>query len=120
MGQMSVHEFEPGSDVTKSAGFQLPVTIGNIFCTLTPPAGKYRVNINRIAYGNGTPTVANNSSFFVGASLHTLSSGAILGVPYRYEFYLQLDGSTAIGVQANGNGSANIGVSVGITATRLS
>jgi hypothetical protein len=119
MGQMGVHEFDPGTDILKDAGFQLPVVIGNVFATLTPPTGKYRVNINRIAYGTGQPTIANNSSFFVGNVNHTLSSGAILGVPYRYEFYVLLDGLTAIGVKANGNGSANIGVSVGITATKL-
>lgn len=119
MGQMAVHEFDPETDIRKSAGFQLPVTAGNVYCTITPPAGRWRININRIAYGNGTPSIANNSSFFVGATLHVLSSGAILGVPYRYEFYLKLDGNTAVGVQANGNGSNNIGVSAGITATRL-
>lgn len=119
MGQMGVHEFDPGSDILKDAGFQLPVTLGHTFATLTPPPGKYRININRLAYGNGTPSVANNSHFFVGDSTHTLSSGAILGVPYRYEFYVVLDGETPIGVKANGNGSANIGVTVGITATRL-
>jgi hypothetical protein len=120
MAQMSMTQFSPGSDILKDAGFELPVTLGNVFCTLTPPAGKYRININRIAYGGGNPSIANNSHFFVGASVHNLSSGAILGVPYRYEFYLTLDGATAIGVKANGNGSANIGVSVGITATPLS
>lgn len=119
MGQMSVHEFNPGSDIIKSAGFQIPVTAGHVFATLTPPAGVYRVNINRLAYGNGSPSIANNSSFWVGASQHVLSSGGILGVPYRYEFYVKLDGSTAIEVRANGNGSANIGVTVGMTATRL-
>jgi len=120
MGQMSVHDIEPTGSIIKDAGFQLPVTAGNVYCTLTPPPGKYRVDINRIAYGNGTPTVANNSYFFVGATNHVLSSGAILGVPYRYQFYLALDGLTAIGVKAIGNGSANIGVSAGITAIRLS
>lgn len=119
MGQMSVHEIAPESDIRKSAGFQSPVTAGNVFATLTPPSGKWRININRIAYGNGTPSIANNSSFYVGSNQHTLSSGAILGVPYRYEFFLDLDGSTVIKVQANGNGSNNIGVSVGMTATRL-
>lgn len=120
MGQMSVHDIEPTTDILKDVGFQLPVVAGNVFATLTPPAGKYRIDINRIAYGNGTPTIANNSSFFVGANSHTLSSGAILGVAYRYQFFVVLDGSTAIGVRANGNGSANIGVSAGITAVRLS
>lgn len=119
MGQMAVHEFEPTSDILKDAGFQLPVTAGNVFATLTPPVGRWRININRIAYGSGAPTIANNSSFWVGGSQHILSSGAILGVPYRYEFFLALDGATVIKVQANGNGSANIGVSVGMTATRL-
>lgn len=112
-------QFDPTADILKDAGFQMPVTAGNVFATLTPPAGKYRVNINRIAYGVGTPSVANNSSFWVGAVQHILSSGAILGVPYRYEFYVVLDGSTVIKVQANGNGSVNIGVSAGMTATRL-
>jgi hypothetical protein len=116
---MSVSDIDPGDDIIKDAGFQFPVTAGNVFCTLTPPPGKYRIDINRIAYGNGTPTVANNSSFFVGANTHTLSSAAGLLVPYRYQFFITLDGSTDIGVRANGNGSANIGVSAGITATRL-
>lgn len=120
MGQMAVHEFDPTASIIKSAGFELPVTAGHTFCTLTPPAGNYKININRIAYGNGVPSIANNSHFFVGSEEHTLSSGAILGVPYRYEFYIQLDGVTAIGIKANGNGSANIGVSAGITALRLS
>jgi len=119
MGQMAVHEFAPESDIRKDAGFQLPVTAGHVFATLTPPSGRWRININRIAYGNGTPTIANNSSFNVGSSAHTLSSGAVLGVAYRYEFFVELDGNTAISVTANGNGSANIGVSVGMTATRL-
>ena len=119
MGQMAVHEFAPESDIHKDAGFELPVTAGNVFATLTPPRGKWRININRIAYGSGAPSVANNSSFWVGSSQHVLSSGAILGVPYRYEFFLDLDGDTIIKVQANGNGSANIGVSAGMTATRL-
>lgn len=109
----------PTADILKSAGFQIPVTIGNVFCALTPPAGSYRIDINRIAYGNGTPSIANNSHFFVGANVHNLSSGAVLGVPYRYQFFIYLDGVTAIGIKANGNGSANIGVSAGITATRL-
>ncbi len=119
MGNFSTDAFDPASDIIKDAGFQIPVTAGNVFCTLTPPAGRYRININRIAYGTGTPSVANNSQFFVGSTNHTLSSGAILGVPYRYEFYLTLNGSTAIGVKAVSNGSNNIGVSVGMTATRL-
>lgn len=119
MGRNASHEFAPESDIRKDAGFQLPVTAGNVFATLTPPRGVWRININRIAYGSGSPTIANNSSFYVGSTQHTLSSGAVLGVPYRYEFFLDLDGATTIKVQANGNGSANIGVSVGLTATRL-
>lgn len=111
--------FTFGTDILKSTGFQEPVTAGNVFCTLTPPAGRYRININRIAYGTGTPGIPNNSYFFVGASNHTLSSGAIIGVPYRYEFYVQLDGATAVGVKAINNGSNNIGVSAGITATPM-
>lgn len=118
-GIASVTQFDPGRDILKDAGFQLPVTAGNVFCTLTPPAGKYRININRIAYGSGNPSIANNSEFFVGSSAHTLSSGAGLLIPYRYEFFVELDGATAIGVRAIGNGSNNIGVSAGITATRL-
>jgi len=119
MGQLAVHEMDPAGDILKDSGFQLPVVMGNVFCTLTLPPGKYRIDINRIAYGTGAPTIANNSSFWIGGSQHILSSGAILGVPYRYQFFVVLDGSTAIKVQANGNGSANIGVSAGITAVRL-
>ena len=120
MGQLSVHEFEPTADILKDTGFELPVTAGNVYCTLTPPPGKYRIDINRIAYGTGTPSVPNNSHFFVGSSNHVLSSGAILGVPYRYQFFLVLDGVTAIGVRSINAGSNNIGVSAGITAIRLS
>ncbi len=119
MAQLTTSDFVPEADIRKDAGFEMPVTAGNVFATLTLPSGKWRININRIAYGNGSPTIANNSSFWVGSSQHTLSSGAILGVPYRYEFFLSLDGVTAIKVQANGNGSANIGVSAGMTAIRL-
>lgn len=119
MAQISASSFEPGPDILKDAGFQLPVTANNVFCTLTPPPGKYLVEVRRLAYGNGTPSVANNSYFFVGTSNHTLSTGAILGVLYHFEFYVELDGSTAIGVKSIGNGSANIGVTAGITATRL-
>jgi hypothetical protein len=119
MAQSSSAEFDPGADILKDAGFQRPVTSGNVFATLDLPPGKYRININRIAYGVGQPTIANNSSFWIGSSQHTLSSGAILGVPYRYEFYISLLSTTTIKVQANGNGSANIGVSAGVTAVRL-
>jgi hypothetical protein len=118
MGQMSVHEYAP-HDPLHDAGFQLPVTAGNVFCTLTPPSGHYRIEIHRLAYGTGTPSVANNGRFFVGATEHTLSSGAALGVPYFFTFYVQLDGATAVGIKAVNNGSANIGVTASITATRL-
>lgn len=120
MAQLSTSSFDPGPDILKDAGFELPVTAANTFCTLTPPAGKYRININRIAYGSGNPAIANNSHFFVGSVNHVLSSAAALGVPYRYEFYVVLDGATAIGVRSINSGSAAIGVSAGITATRLS
>lgn len=119
MSQMAVHEFDPTSDILKDAGFKLPVVANDVFCTLTPPAGKYRIDINRIAYGSGSPSIANNSVFFVGSSDHVLSSAAALAVPYKYQFYVRLDGSTAIGVRALNNGSPNIGVTAGITATRL-
>lgn len=107
------------SGLLHDAGFQSPVTAGNIFCELTPPAGNYRVILNRLAYGNGTPSIANNSYFFIGGDQYTLSTGGILGILYRYEFYITLDGSTSIGLAAVGNGSANIGVTAGITAIRL-
>lgn len=119
MAQHSATQFAPETDIRKNAGFQLPVTAGNIFCQLTPPAGHYRIDIHRIAYGSGNPSVANNSQFFVGSNNHTLSTGAVLGVAYSWQFFVQLDGNTAVGVSAIGNGSANIGVSCGITATRL-
>lgn len=102
-----------------NAGFQLPVLAGNVFCTLTPPAGTYRVTIHRIAYGTGTPAVANNGTFKVGSTDHVLSSAAGLDIPYVYDFYLQLDGSTPIQVVALNNGSNNIGVSASITASRI-
>lgn len=109
----------PRADLYHDAGFQLPVTAGHVFCTLTPPAGDYRVDVRRLAYGNGTPSIANNSYFFVGSDQNVLSTGATLGVEYVYQFFVKLDGVTAIGVAAVGNGSANIGVTCGMTATPL-
>lgn len=101
------------------AGFQLPVTAGNTFCTITPPAGRYRIDVHRMAYGNGTPSIANNSHLAIGSNNYTLSTGAILGVEYWWQFFVELDGTTSVSVVANGNGSANIGVTAGITAVQI-
>lgn len=105
--------------IIHDAGLQSPVTAGHVFCTITPPGGRYQIDIHRIAYGNGTPSVANNSHLSIGANDYTLSTGAVLGVEYWWQFYVELNGSTPLSVVANGNGSPNIGVSVGITAVQI-
>ena len=105
--------------VLSDAGFQLPVTAGHVFATLTPPAGFYRVHIDRVAYGSGTPSVPNNSYFQVGSQQYVLATAAALDINYDFDFYVKLDGATAISVVAVGNGSNNIGVTVGISAARL-
>lgn len=105
--------------IIHDAGLQLPVTAGHVFCTITPPAGRYRIDIHRIAYGNGTPSIANNSHLAIGANNYTLSTAAALDIEYWWQFYVELDGNTAVSVVANGNGSNNIGVSAGITAVQI-
>lgn len=112
-------QYIPEADILTNTGFQFPVVANTVFCQLTLPAGHWRIDVTRLAYGSGTPSIANNSHFFVGDVNHTLTTGGILGVLYEYQYYLTTDGVTTIGVRSIGNGSANIGVTAGITAIRL-
>ena len=109
----------PTGTFLHDAGFQIPVLAGNVFCTLTPAAGSYRIRVNRIAYGTGLPSLANNSRMFVGSDSYTLATGGILGVWYEYDFYLTLNGSTAVQLRAVANGSPNIGVACSLTAIKI-
>lgn len=112
-------QYIPDADILTDTGFQFPVVANTVFCQLTLPAGHWRIDVTRLAYGTGSPQIANNSHFFVGGTNHTLTTGGILGVLYSYQYFLTLNGSTTIGVRSIGNGSANIGVTAGITAIRL-
>ncbi len=115
---VAASEYLPDA-VYHDAGFQLPVTAGHVFATVTPPAGKYYVHIDRVAYGTGTPGIANNSYFAVGAAQYILPTAAALDINYDFDFWVQVDGKTALQVVAVGNGSNNIGVTAGLTATRI-
>ena len=109
----------PTGTLLHDAGFQFPVTAGNVFASVTCPAGSYRIRINRLAYGTGAPSIANNSRLFVGDDEYTLATGGILGVWYEYDYYVTLNGTTSIELRATGDGSANIGVTASITAIKL-
>ncbi len=109
----------PTGTLLHDAGFQIPVTAGHVFCSVTCPSGSFRIRINRLAYGTGAPSIANNSRLFVGDDEYTLCTGGILGVWYEYDFYVTLNGTTAIQLRAVGDGSPNIGVTASITAIKL-
>lgn len=101
------------------ASFQIPVTAGHVFATLTPPAGYYHVHIDRVAYGSGSPSIANNARFNVGSTAYVLATAAALDINYDFDFYVRLDGSTTISVTAAADGSPAIGVTVGMSAVRI-
>lgn len=109
-----------GATSLHTAGAQANVTASQAICTLAaPPAGFYRVDVHRIAGGSGTPTLFNNGQFRVGAAINTLASAAVLETPYDFVFFVNLDGSTALSVNAAADGGANITISASITATRI-
>lgn len=113
---------QPYANVTSlhASGFASSVTAGQAICTLTaPPAGFYEVEINRIAGGSGTPTLYNNGQFKVGATSYVLPSTPTLDLPYKFTFYVGVDGSTNLSVNAVSNGAANITITASITATRM-
>ena len=118
-GIISARTELPTGSLLHDAGFQIPVTAGHVFCTVTCPAGSYRIRVNRLAYGTGAPSIANNSRLFIGSAQHTLCTGGILGIWYEYDFYVTLDGTTAVEVRSIADGSPNIGVTASITAIRL-
>lgn len=109
----------PTGTFLHDTGFQIPVTAGHVFASVTCPAGSFRIRINRLAYGTGAPTIANNSRLFVGDTEYTLCTGGILGVWYEYDFYVTLNGTTSIQLRAVADGSPAIGVTASITAIKL-
>ena len=109
----------PTGTLLHDTGFQIPVTAAHVFCTVTCPPGSYRLRVNRLAYGTGAPTLANNSRLFVGSDSYTLCTGGILGVWYEYDFYVTLNGTTSAEIRSVSDGSPNIGVTASITAIKL-
>lgn|SRR5512139_988263 len=112
-----MESFQP--PILWDSGFQSPVTAGNVFATLTPPAGFYHIHIDRVAYGTGQPQVPNNSRLNIGDVSYTLATAAALDVNYDFDFYTRLDGNTVVSVTAINNGSASIGVTVGLGCWRI-
>lgn len=118
-GVLQVSEYR-GDASLHVAGAVANVVAGQAICTLpAPPAGFYRVDVHRIAGGSGSPTLFNNGQFRVGATIHTLMSAAVLELPYTFTFYVALNGSTDLSVNAAANGAANITIAASITATRI-
>ena len=68
----------PTGTLVHDAGFQLPVTSGHVFASITCPAGNWHIHVNRLAYGTGAPSIANNSRLFIGNDEYTLATGGIL------------------------------------------
>lgn len=109
-----------GTDSLANAGSAATPTTGQAIVTIpTPPAGFYEIEVNRIAGGSGTPTLFNNGEFRVGAAAYTLMSAAVLEIPYKYMFYMDLNGSESLSVNQVANASSGITIAASIIATRL-
>jgi hypothetical protein len=103
-----------------AAGTATNVTAGQAICTISnPPAGFYRVDVTRVAGGSGTPTLFNNGEFRVGATPRVLVSVPTLDLLYQYIFYVTVNGSQNLSINAVANGASNVTISASITATRM-
>lgn len=115
---LNVNEFAKETSLHASGVVNQPGA-GAVICTLTPPAGFYKVEIHRAADGNGTPILYNNAALTVGATTYTLVQVPELGLLYHYTFYANVNGSTAVSVISPAASSTGINVTASITATRM-
>lgn len=104
-----------------AAGSAANAVAGQAIVTMSaPPAGFYQIDVHRSADGSGTPSLYNNGDFRVGAlTPMVLLSVPELGIQYFYTFYVNLDGTQALSVNAVTNVSNNITITASITATRI-